>query len=320
MRFLLPLLLVSAPLARSSATSAPDEGAFVRRMQIGVRVCDVSDAGTDDNVRVAVNSANTTVLDYPHDDFERQSVFKYEMTVTGVSVLRDIAYLQFSKNGSDGLCVQELAFYVNDQLIFDKVFPRLWLDNDGSHSRSVVIAASELRASALWSTWHNELVYGSLIAPEWTRALVTTLVAQTLHEPGNRAYWRATSDAVVMRVGTYDNPADNNYLTFLIKLKVDVPWYPDPDLYLSFDLEMCKPAGHGRKTISFEMKSLRAWPGQTWVGVVPVLNFVDIILRDTIWGAALASLDNMATTVGPPSGALPMCPSLRPDGSISMVG
>ena len=135
----------------------PDPGTLVWRAQILVQVCDVSEAGTDNKLLVALNDANYTVLDKPANDFERASTEAYDLLLTGVTRLSDIKYLKIYKGGTDGVCITRLDFFVNERLIYSRVVSasQQWLDEDyyGFDSRTLMTYGSTLRASSAWQMW-----------------------------------------------------------------------------------------------------------------------------------------------------------------------
>ncbi|CAN7769534.1 hypothetical protein LJR290_007451 [Variovorax sp. LjRoot290] len=164
-------------------TGPETEQAPILRAQIRITTADVEDAGTDDSVLVSLNEGNETWLDYGAvqnlatattpstlwggDDFERNSVYTYDLLLDGVSTAGDIKWLVLSKTGSDGLCVKSIELLINghDTPAFSKDFGRcVSLDNEGSHERSIGIGFEELR-SRRWEIANlstNVLVQGAV--------------------------------------------------------------------------------------------------------------------------------------------------------------
>ena len=136
----------------------PDGNTLVWRVQILLQVCDYSDAGTDNKVLVALNDSNYTVMDEPHNDFERASTEAYDLRLTGVTRLSDINYLKIYKGGSDGVCISRLDLFVNERLIYSRTLSAAlqWLDDEyySYDSRILPIYGSTLRAHTAWQTWN----------------------------------------------------------------------------------------------------------------------------------------------------------------------
>lgn len=155
-----------APASR--ALAEPAEDAPVWRAQLRVRTCDSPTAGTNDAVFASLNASNSTKLDYPHNDLQRNTSFTYDLMLTGVTQFSDITRLRVSKRGSNGLCLRSLDLFVNDRLIFSRNMNSLFLDDSGSHAPRVTINGLRLRISEQWQTYtqpfppfvipHDELV------------------------------------------------------------------------------------------------------------------------------------------------------------------
>jgi hypothetical protein len=123
----------------------------VWRAQTYIKVCSSVNAGTDNDVRVRLNSANSTWLDYSRDDFKAGSEFTYDLTLGAVHTFGDVTQLRISKSGSDGLCLKEIHLRLNDTKVFSKTFSGEWLDGT---STVLTIGSNELRGTA----WHAYLV------------------------------------------------------------------------------------------------------------------------------------------------------------------
>lgn len=137
--------------------AGPDGNTPVWRARLWVQVCDYADAGTDNKVLAALNSANYTVLDTPVNDFQRASAVSYDLLLTGVTKLADIQYLKIFKGGSDGVCIARLQLLVNERLIYDRIpsAAQQWLDDEyySYDSRIFQIPGSTLRAHSAWQAW-----------------------------------------------------------------------------------------------------------------------------------------------------------------------
>jgi hypothetical protein len=162
------------------------EDVAVWRLQLEVQVCDVSGAGTDDEVFVELAGAagKRFFVDSEANDFERGSTRRYDLSpaVLGISRVSDVQRLTVGKTAFsaqkvwdgqrwvspeapsqayDDLCLARVALYVNQRgatagdpslhrPLFNQTFaPQRWLT---SGTRSTTVDAAALRAQALWST------------------------------------------------------------------------------------------------------------------------------------------------------------------------
>ena len=87
-------------------------------------------------------------MDYGRNDFERNNAHNYDLVISGMTELRDIQQLQIGKEGSDGLCIEKVELFINnDELMFSKNFGNTnchWLDNDNGHT-SITFDYEDLR-------------------------------------------------------------------------------------------------------------------------------------------------------------------------------
>ncbi|MCZ6655520.1 MAG: hypothetical protein O7D91_21135 [Planctomycetota bacterium] len=153
-----------SPQACAYTRGAEEDVIF--RAQLVVKTADVSDAGTDDDVRVRLNSppgtfspsGNVTDVDYGRDDFERGDSFIYDLELTGLTRLTDVTLINLSKTGSNGWCVEELSLLINNESVYSESFGPtnetcLWLDNSGPYSRNHSIFHEKLRDHVLWQNF-----------------------------------------------------------------------------------------------------------------------------------------------------------------------
>jgi hypothetical protein len=107
-------------------TDAVNRGPGINRLQLKVEVADVANAGTHDSLGVSLSGTdigwNFTGLNYGRDNFARNSVFTYDLMLTGITNLRDIAEIAFHKIGSDSLCVRSFSLLANGVIISSKTF------------------------------------------------------------------------------------------------------------------------------------------------------------------------------------------------------
>ncbi|MBM4254740.1 MAG: fibronectin type III domain-containing protein [Deltaproteobacteria bacterium] len=133
----------------------------VNRLQVRLRIANVSDADTDDDVHVSVNDFNMnhgTWLDYGRDDFQRGDDFTFELLPEGVSDLSDINDIFIFKTGSDGMCLAGLSLLVNGGEIYTQDFGATsstchWIDGGNGVGNYFVVGRSTLRAHPLWQNF-----------------------------------------------------------------------------------------------------------------------------------------------------------------------
>jgi hypothetical protein len=115
-------------------------------VEIRLKTADITDAGTDDNVYVSLNRSNSTLLDYPRNDFDRGDDDRYHLSNNGIGEIKDIHSIALYKDGSDGWCVSEVELFINEWPAFAETYePCIWLDNDNGHDRKHTIRHVTLR-------------------------------------------------------------------------------------------------------------------------------------------------------------------------------
>ena len=152
----------------------------VWRVQLMIRAANVTNAGTENDLQVRLNSplatyspsSNHTWLDYgprPRlvsapsspaeivwiEDFDRGQAFTYDLDLTTISELSDITMLTLKKEGTDALGIAEISLLVNNVEVFTKSFGEtsstcLWIDNGDGYSPIYTIYLPELRAHPAW--------------------------------------------------------------------------------------------------------------------------------------------------------------------------
>lgn len=135
----------------------------VNRIQLQIITGDVSNAGTDDDVQIRLNSrikgsprGNQTWLDYSHNDFERDSAFKYDLNTRFVRDMSDITQIQINKPGDDAWCVETVRLFVNDRVAFEQTFDDggsscQWLNDDSDDT--LLIPFRALRDHSAWQDY-----------------------------------------------------------------------------------------------------------------------------------------------------------------------
>lgn len=142
------------------------ESRAVFRAQLVVTTADVSGAGTNDRVRVRLNSppsiytpsGNVTVVDYGQDDFERGDRFVYDLELNRLTNLEDVTLLNVAKEGSNGWCIEDLSLLINNRVVYAETFGAtadscLMLDDSGGHMTMHTIGHGALRAHTGWQAF-----------------------------------------------------------------------------------------------------------------------------------------------------------------------
>jgi len=236
----------------------------VWRIQLYVRVGDVSDGGTDDReFLVALQSSldnhgpngNRLWLDHAPrligtagwlplwlDDLARASEFTYDLTLDNVSQLADITEITMIKNGEDAVAIAEIALHVNGREVFRKHFGEsastcLWLGESGGHQRYFTIGHAELRASPGWQgypsqppnppfRWENDEIVSRFEAT----------VGDSIH--GTAAHWRQATRPVLVTTSVEGEQAQQVFVRLLLHADSGHWFVPDPDITLSFTLQL----------------------------------------------------------------------------------
>ncbi len=219
------------------------DGRGVWRLQLRVRTANVEDAGTDDDVYVALNGRNTTWLNYSHNDFERGSEFTYDLLLDGVSDLSDINGMSIENSGSDGLCLESLALLVNGSEIFNQQFGATsstcrWLDQGSGSQPSFTASRATVRAHPLWQGFQQPGPPLGLPRVE-LESRIEGIVGDALH--AKDAYWGdLDGDRYVEVTGK-----DDQRIHVTVDLSADVPGF-DAEVDLSFDLRFASACTDGQ--------------------------------------------------------------------------
>lgn len=221
------LLLTSATFA------APKETDPIWRVQFRVRTADVSDAGTDDSVRVALNLNNNTWLDYGRDDFPRNNTFTYDLKLDHVATIGDLSHIYLAKTGSDGLALKSIELLVNGRLIYTQSFASaFWLDNDGGHSNIFVINYSQLRQDDSWRNYFQPLPPFVIDRPE-IESRIESIMGDAA--AGNRLQWGHKYGRAFVEA-TKASAANTVHVD--LDMELDIPYYFNPEVDIDFDLQV----------------------------------------------------------------------------------
>lgn len=228
----------------------------VWRVQLGVSVANVEHAGSDSEVRVALGDvvANSTCLDYGHDDFGRNSTFVYDLSLDNVSALSDIVTLQVSKFGDDMLLIRDICLMVNNG---DTLFYRYFGNtrNSALNLYAYNVAFEELRSSPYWLAFVQasqrdrfqnvppvKLADNGQFQVEISReeivSRIESLVGNMIHaEPdvrGKMQWGQLEGEAVEI------SRKAANRIHVDLDLEVPINNWPNPKLDVDFDLNISK--------------------------------------------------------------------------------
>jgi hypothetical protein len=236
----------------------------VWRVQLAVRIADVSDAGTSDPIQARLTSplmtfspnGNRRWLDHGpqwsgggiggwRDDFARGSERVYDLDQRYVSELADITMITIAKDGTDAVGIAEVRLLVNNVEVFRRLFGEtsstcLWIDDGDGHQPQHTIWHGELRADPLWQAFVGANHFPPLrISNAEIVSRIEGLVGHAIH--GTQAHW-----------GEFHSPAwveatfvDAERLHVDLDLQADVPILSDPEVDIDFDLRFaidCNPA------------------------------------------------------------------------------
>lgn len=233
---LLLALLLGLFGSEKRALAAPPETTPVWRAQFRLSVADVSDAGTDDDVRIQLNSNNSTWLDYARNDYERNSSFTYDLLLTGVRKLGDITMLKIYKNKTDAICVRSMVLIINGRTIYSRTFGNtvstcLWLDNNDGHPSSFVVSGAVLRASSPWKGFVQPAVPTILTHTE-LESRIEGAVGDRIQS--NKLSWGAGTNLFGHAVEVTKKSSTAVHVD--LDLEYGLPLLPNPEVDVDFDL------------------------------------------------------------------------------------
>jgi hypothetical protein len=286
------LLLTSATFA------APKETDPIWRVQFRVRTADVSDAGTDDSVRLALNLNNNTWLDYGRDDFPRNNTFTYDLKLDYVATIGDLSHIYLSKTGSDGLALKSIELLVNGRLIYTQSFASaFWLDNDGGHSNTFVVNYSQLRQDDSWRNYFQPLPPFVIDRPE-LESRIESIMGDAA--TGNRLQWGHKYGRAFVEATKASAP---NTVHVDLDMELDIPYYFNPEVDIDFDLQvLCV-----NNKIELKMLNPKVVVDSDFIAEVLSLNLISLLdgyLTDEI-NKALKGI-NLSSGIG-----VPRCPVIN---------
>ena len=290
-KYALLLIVALSFILSSCGTSGPNKNANLEtaalndepiwRAQIRLVTANISDAGSDDSVKVALSSANSTWLDYGRDDFERNTSYLYDLNLSGLKTFRDVSQIKIEKIGTDGWCLKSFELLLNDRLVYSQSFSTCrWLDGNDSHFPSYTVISSTLRNSTKWKSYTRPPL-SSIAVLERTEleSRIEGMVGHYIH--GNDLYW----GHLYGRAVEITKASISNAIHVDLDLSVDISWVPDPEVDVDFDVVFSCTSG----VVNISVKNLKKWVGYD----VPILGtLVNPIVNylATLFGPALKAV------------------------------
>ncbi len=290
-----------------SIFATPPEDAKIWRVQMRFQTANVGDAGTDDSVRVQLNSSNRTWLDYSHSDFQQNNTFTYDLKMDGINQISDLKYINISKTGSDGLALKSFALLINNREIYTEIFPgsARWLDNDSGSSPNYIVSGYAMRQDASWLSYTQPSP--PLVIPRAElESRIEGLVGDFI--TGNRLYWGNKYGRAYVEVAKKPNAL--NTLNVDLDLSADVPGF-DPEVDVDFDIEV-RCVRHpvlNKNQITLDIKNVKVVVDSNWYAEVlslGIYQYIDSYVNNQL-GQALKGI-NISQNIGVPS-----CPVIDVD-------
>lgn len=298
----------------------------VDRVELFVRIADVSDAGTDDSVQARLQSpawlvnwrpaGNASWVDtIDDDDFDRGVARWYELLAHNITDLTDITEITLDKPGSDAMCVAEVALRVNrntsgpGMVVFRRMFGETnstcrWVTQSSPLTMTVV----DLHAAPEWQAATAPIVPTAGIAAEWLRAQIQAAFADSTHGTDARlGGWSLTTKV--------SSPT---------RLHVQVPLIVDTLLgdvstTASFDLDLENTCADGVLRATLRATNVDAF---SVFDTLPVLDLVESILfNGVLWhvSEAIESSLHFTSVIDIKTGACDRVLHFKADGSIGLV-
>ena len=307
------------------------------RLQLRIRVADVSNAGTGDPVRVRLNSplkvmspfGNGTWLDYGpeysvvggslviSDDFARGREFTYDLNIKYLSELGDITMLSLKKEGTNALGIAEIALLVNGVQVFHRLFGEtagtcLWIDEGDGHSPVYTVFHEELRAHPSWAAYIASPPFPSLTIPNAEIvSRIEGIIGDRIH--GTQLKWGhffAPDWVQATRVNESTLHVD-------VDLEADVSG-PNPEVDLDFDLIFAITCDDDVAILTIDTANYDPDVNYSWFDDLITLGIVEAF-DDDIKKRIKEDLEPISLSFDIPAGGL--CPSIRvdPNGDIRFV-
>jgi hypothetical protein len=147
---------ISATFAAFVSTPAfALEAATLWRAELSITVCDEEDAGTDSRIYASLGGEEFA-LNLGLDDFKRGRTYRYDLPAPNTA--GQIEFLMIRNNGSDRLCIQEIALALNhpaerlrtQHTVFTDM-PYQWISEQPRDSNRYLAVWQALRNSPTWN-------------------------------------------------------------------------------------------------------------------------------------------------------------------------
>jgi hypothetical protein len=203
----------------------------LHRAQLYVRVCDASDAGTDDGIEASLASGNYTRMNYGRDDFERNSAFTYDLKLDGISAISRLTRLRIRRvGGDDAVKLCSASLLINGRQIYARSFGSgLWLDADGSHASTFEVSRGTMDDLTAWRNYVPPAVSLNL-----SRAEIESRIEAHVGDAiaGNRLDWGGLNGRAYVEASR----KTSSTVAVDLDLTYDLPLLPDPRVDVDFDL------------------------------------------------------------------------------------
>jgi hypothetical protein len=308
----------------------------VWRLQLRIRVADISDAGSNDAVQVRLNSplatynpnGHSTWMDYGSrfegspfvvsDDFDRGRDFTYDVRLESqshgrIDELTDITMLTIRKEGTDALGIAEIELRVNGVTVFERSFGEtastcLWIDEGDGHTPIYTVDYPELRAHDAWQAFVSSPPTPVLqISNAEMVSRIEGIVGDQLH--GTPAYWGHRYGEEWVEASRVDDQT----LHVDLDLSADVPGL-DPEIDLDLDLHLAITCNQqaGTATMSVTSENLDASVDFDLLEEILTVGLVNLA-EDDIANGIEKAFQPITQSITAQTGGL--CPSVRVDAS-----
>jgi PLAT/LH2 domain/CARDB len=241
----------------------------VWRAQIRLVTGNITDAGTDDSVKVELNNGNRTWIDYGRDDFERNDDFTYDLNLDNISKISDIRMLKISKPGGDGWCLRSLELIINGQPIYSassqQFYYGCWLDDVGTDHTSIRISDVALHKHLLWKNYQQPSP-SPVIKREEMESRIESIMGDTIYY--NSLRWGHISVHAVEATRL-----DDQALHVDLDLEYLFDHLANPEVDVDFDLRFSCQEGK----INIKSENVVFNVDSPWWEEVLTLGFVELI-------------------------------------------
>jgi len=186
----------------------------VYRVRVRIDTSSKTNAATDDLLHVKLtDSSEKFYLDYGRNDFEQGNSHYYDVTFSNIYKLEHITKLQIIKSGSNGVCLERVRLYINDNIkMFDQNYGNdncKWLDNSNGHTNSVTFSNSTLRDDSNWQIELTDLKYPEEFSAGALENIIEGIVGNELHKNDSGVRWGYKSGSEYVSVTKINSSSQN---------------------------------------------------------------------------------------------------------------